>query len=369
MPVPTGNRASQPHLTETSLPFPPLTEQHILNCTFSSWYNNFRRVSIKSKIIKPLPEEFVEYLHADGVFLPEQNYLEGSHLREISDNDDDDFNANETDIDEDDENQPLPSFPDLEQQIWDIIDEFDGSVFPKLNWSSPRDATWISATNTLKCNSPSDIFLLLKSSDFIAHDLDHAFDDCYYDNQSDSRRHRPNEFELVLRKWYDVAPSMEFRCFVKEEELVAISQRDVNYYSFLNDIKEELETKIIQFFETHVQNKFFNRDYVFDVYVTRNRERVWLIDFNPFGPMTDGLMYTWEEILTATGPPSFRLITSQTEASQSRSRPFAVNRYPREIFDLSQGQTIAEFAEQFQRELAIAVSSSDEEENDNEDNV
>ncbi|CAG8601569.1 5524_t:CDS:2 [Rhizophagus irregularis] len=314
MPVPTGNRASQPHLTETSLPFPPLTEQHILNCTFSSWYNNFRRVSIKSKIIKPLPEEFVEYLHADG--------------------------------------QPLPSFPDLEQQIWDIIDEFDGSVFPKLNWSSPRDATWISATNTLKCNSPSDIFLLLKSSDFIAHDLDHAFDDCYYDNQSDSRRHRPNEFELVLRKWYDVAPSMEFRCFVKEEELV-----------------EELETKIIQFFETHVQNKFFNRDYVFDVYVTRNRERVWLIDFNPFGPMTDGLMYTWEEILTATGPPSFRLITSQTEASQSRSRPFAVNRYPREIFDLSQGQTIAEFAEQFQRELAIAVSSSDEEENDNEDNV
>ncbi|PKK75524.1 D123-domain-containing protein [Rhizophagus irregularis] len=333
MPVPTGNRESQPHLTETSLPFPPLTEQHILNCTFSSWYNNFRRVSIKSKIIKPLPEEFVEYLHADGVFLPEQN------------------------------------FPDLEQQIWDIIDEFDGSVFPKLNWSSPRDATWISATNTLKCNSPSDIFLLLKSSDFIAHDLDHAFDDCYYDNQSDSRRHRPNEFELVLRKWYDVAPSMEFRCFVKEEELVAISQRDVNYYSFLNDIKEELETKIIQFFETHVQNKFFNRDYVFDVYVTRNRERVWLIDFNPFGPMTDGLMYTWEEILTATGPPSFRLITSQTEASQSRSRPFAVNRYPREIFDLSQGQTIAEFAEQFQRELAIAVSSSDEEENDNEDNV
>src|SRR5205814_3144432 len=86
---------------------------------------------------------------------------------------------------------------------------------------------------------------------------------------------------------------------------------------------------------------------VFDVYVTRNRERVWLIDFNPFGPMTDSLMYTWEEILTglfckriymlilvtyffhmnlATGSPSFRLITSQTEASQSHSQPFAVNR-------------------------------------------
>src|SRR3954447_7294413 len=100
-------------------------------------------------------------------------------------------------------------------------------------------------------------------------------------------------------------------------EIQAISQRDVNYYSFLNGIKEELETKIIQFFESHIQNKFFNRNCmykiqtflhsefysklnliiisdVFDIYVTRNRERVWLIDFNPFGPMTDSLMYTWE---------------------------------------------------------------------------
>ena len=34
--------------------------------------------------------------------------------------------------------QPLPSFPDLEQQIWNTIDEFDGAVFPKFNWSSPR---------------------------------------------------------------------------------------------------------------------------------------------------------------------------------------------------------------------------------------
>jgi hypothetical protein len=72
---------------------------------------------------------------------------------------------------------------------------------------------------------------------------------------------------------------------------------------------------------------------------------------------------------SATGPSSFRLITSQTEASQSRSQPFAVNRYPREVFDLSQGQTIAEFAEQFQRELAIAAAGSDGEESDNGDNV
>ena len=87
---------------------------------------------------------------------------------------------------------------------------------------SSQDATWISTTNTLKCNSPSDIFLLLKSSDFIAHDLDHAFEECYYEGEDVSRKLPSDEFELVLRKWYDydVAPSMEFRCFVKDNEIV-----------------------------------------------------------------------------------------------------------------------------------------------------
>ncbi|CAG8528509.1 4408_t:CDS:2 [Cetraspora pellucida] len=348
MPVATGIPVS--NTINNTLPFPPLTEQHILNCVFSSWYNTFRRVTLKSKIIKPLPEEFIEYLHADGIFLPEQNYLE-RNIIEFSD-DDEEYTGVGTDLIGEDDDQQLPSFPDLEQQIWQTIEEFDGAVFPKLNWSSPRDAVWISATNTLKCNTPSDIFLLLKSSDFVAHDLDHAFEDCNYEEES-LRRQRPDVFELVLRKWYDVAPSMEFRCFVRNEELVAISQRDVNYYPFLVDVQEDLETKIIQFFNTNIRNKFFNRDYVFDAYVTRNRERVWLIDFNPFGPMTDSLLFTWEDILTAAGPPIFRIITSQSQASQSRSQPFATNRFPREVFDLSQGQTVVEFAERFQRELMI----------------
>jgi len=53
----------------------------------------------------------------------------------------------------------------------EIIEDFDGAVFPKLNWSSPKDATWISTTGTLKCETVSEIFLLLKSSDYITHDL------------------------------------------------------------------------------------------------------------------------------------------------------------------------------------------------------
>ena len=36
---------------------------------------------------------------------------------------------------------------------------------------SLQDAYWVLPGNTLKCSSPADVYLLLKSSDFIHHDL------------------------------------------------------------------------------------------------------------------------------------------------------------------------------------------------------
>ena len=38
----------------------------------------------------------------------------------------------------DEENEPVPSFPELTQQISSAIESLGGSVLPKLNWSSPR---------------------------------------------------------------------------------------------------------------------------------------------------------------------------------------------------------------------------------------
>ena len=36
---------------------------------------------------------------------------------------------------------------------------------------SAQDAAWVNGGNTLQCSSPADVYLLLKSSDFIQHDL------------------------------------------------------------------------------------------------------------------------------------------------------------------------------------------------------
>jgi hypothetical protein len=51
--------------------FPTLTPSYILAFQFSSWYPQFSNLSIKSTIIKPLTQQFCDYLDADRVFVPE----------------------------------------------------------------------------------------------------------------------------------------------------------------------------------------------------------------------------------------------------------------------------------------------------------
>ncbi|KAF9963549.1 hypothetical protein BGZ70_007338 [Mortierella alpina] len=367
-----------------ALVFPPLTHQRLENCAFAAWYPKFRSLSIKSRII-PLPEDFIAYLHADGVFIPGQSGITMalSDSESESDGEDDAISdmdrikalqeatsrhaPNDDSSDDDDDNNEdeeteeetsLPYFPSLEKEIEQAIEELGSEVFPKLNWSSPRDASWIATTNTLKCHNAADIFLLLKSSDFVAHDLAHAYEDC-----SDEAggvvgagvRVRPERLDLVLRKWFDLAPSMEFRCFVRDHRLVGISQRDMTYYEFLKGIQQELEDKIVGFFEDKIHGHFPDSDYTFDVYITRNRERIYLIDFNPFAQKTDALLFEWEELLLTQERFPLRLLASEA-AGQHMQQPFAFNRYPSDVTDLSNGQTVAEFAEAFYKKVQTAAT-------------
>ncbi|KAI8366069.1 D123-domain-containing protein [Radiomyces spectabilis] len=306
-----------------------------------------------------LPEAFLEYLDADGIFLPDEGQPQAATIEEID-------SDNESTTFSDEEPTEKPEFPEIESMIRQAVEEFDGGVFPKLNWSSPRDAAWITPTQSLMCTTPFDVYLLLKSSDFINHDLHHAFDDCDdKDNTADS-----TPFHLVLRKWYDLQPSMEFRCFIKANELIGICQRDPNFYQFLVGIKDELEDKIHDFYEDHVKDKFGSDNFVLDVYIPRDRRKVWIVDFNPFSPTTDSLLYTWEELAkfdVQTDEPEFRIYESQAEADAfSRNAPkFAANMLPKDVIDLSDGRSIAEFAEELQRAMASsALGSSDDEQDE-----
>jgi hypothetical protein len=48
-----------------------ITRDDIIRCRFSSWYGRFRDVTFKSRVI-PLPKEFIDYLNADGIYLPNE---------------------------------------------------------------------------------------------------------------------------------------------------------------------------------------------------------------------------------------------------------------------------------------------------------
>ena len=270
-----------------SIVCPKPARRDVQACQFSSWYPTFRRTRSNDdtrrkrnndatvttstsrarlsctmrSIVLSLPKDVVDYLLSDGVRFPECATKVSSCLGGVTNGDDDDWSDSSLASASDDGSDEKPrtfSFPALTAEITAAIGTLGGNVLPKLNWSSPRDATWMNS-GSMKCRTPGDVYLLLKSSDFVVHDLLYAWDDLADSNLvatddgvgtgdrykcdggseidggmgqgGDNRQSGTDEetsgndtqtgfqFELVLRKWCNLHPSMEFRCFVFGHEL------------------------------------------------------------------------------------------------------------------------------------------------------
>lgn len=254
---------------------------------------------------------FVSYLRADGIVLPPEA------ARRTEDEKLDDELDSYSDEDEE-ESDPSTEWADIHTQIKNTIKEF-GKVTPKLNWSAPKDATFMSATNDTQCRTPNDIYLLLKSSDFITHDLDHPFDDCVPDTPDETNGHPTDAvlpevpYHLILRKYVNFNPSLEFRCFVRNRKLLCMCQRDQNHFDFLFDMRDMLRSRIQSFFDEKLRDTFPDPNFVFDVYIPAPHQRVWLIDINPWAQRTDPLLFSWLEILRMKDPIGFEEEDDPTE--------------------------------------------------------
>jgi hypothetical protein len=316
------------------LPPPLAPREEILACRLSSWYATFRgggsgsgrrwrNCTIRSAVLGDLPPAFLRYLLSDGVRLPEGAERLSSCAPEGEDggwsSSDDHDHDHDHEEDEDDGGigigsggggggeEERPSFPELNSRIEEALADLGGAALPKLSWSAPRDATWLNG-GTMRCETPGDVYLLLKSSDFVMHGLLHPFDGGNGGGDggggtasSSSVRH-----DLVLRKWSHLHPSQEFRCFVSDRTLLAISQRHHSQrYPHLGDGRERfrIRSSLVAFFGEYVRDRFAGGTvprYSFDTYLDREG-RVWLIDFNPWSGRTDPLLFGWEELIRMAG--------------------------------------------------------------------
>lgn len=347
----------------------PVTVEDVLYCSFSSWYAKFGKYTISdAAIFKPLPKEFVAYLESDGIELPKENKKDSVLFQDAkpnSDNEYSDWEESDAGILKNSEkmnSDPTEHFKSFHNELKETIKSF-GSVAPKLNWSAPQDSTWIMTGRNMKCFSTSDLFLLLKSSDYVNHDMYHAFDETTDYNKSNPPKF---ELELILRKWVDINPSTEFRCFVRDRQLIAISQRDLNYYSFLDEIKEEIMEKIFMFFDDVLMGKFDCNSFVFDVYIPKPLKKVYLIDINPFQRSTESLSFSWNELATmkpADDDVDIRFVTEHN-SGRFASKAHSQNHVPVEFVNASvDTQSMIDFLKKC-KNMELENSDSDDSSNE-----
>ncbi|KAI8873480.1 D123-domain-containing protein [Ramicandelaber brevisporus] len=349
---------------------PPLTREDVLSCMCSRWLPLIgAKQTLPTEIVRPLPANFIDYLKADGVYFPKNTSGDKQDYTCNFDDkdDDDDDNNNQEDEDEDDaedDNNEEVTFPDIEERIRDALDRFKGKLFPKLTWSAPSDAAWISPSGSLACHTVGEVYLLLKSSDNIANDLRQQLFDSCVDKNDDESAEREFEHELVLRKWSELVPSFEFRCFVRNKELVGISQIELMHRPYLSEMAERIECLIECFFENHVRDQFPSNHFVFDVYVKKDLSRVFLIDFNPFAQCTDSILFEWSHLATVDSSehdePLLKLYPAEGYDVSIVSTRAMQNCYPVEFTSANTNDpdAVAKWAIEMQRQQEKDASTS-----------
>ena len=183
--------------------------EEVMRCSLPAWYPMFEKVTFPT-VCLPLPADVLEYLREDGSLV-----LPVECNSESYDGVEDDYDdcgevdwADDATNDVTEEQSDQKTFPEFSQRVQKQINDYGGDVFIKLNWSCPKDATWVAFNNNMKCSSLSQLYLLLKSSDFIAHDLTQPFRDC---DDAGTDTVESVEYSLVIRQWNDINPGTEFR--------------------------------------------------------------------------------------------------------------------------------------------------------------
>lgn len=73
---------------------------------------------------------------------------------------------------------------------------------------------------------------------------------------ADESNQQTNQY-LIFKKWHDIHPGTEFRCFVRNKRIVGISPRDwPQYHKYICSQKIDIVHDIVSLFKEHIKPKF-----------------------------------------------------------------------------------------------------------------
>ncbi|CAF3559720.1 unnamed protein product [Rotaria sp. Silwood1] len=164
--------------------------------------------------------------------------------------------------------------------------------------------------HSLKVTDAIQALNLILSSERVYYDLREVLDcqqvkDNKVANINNIKLHDWNN-NIIIREWNDLLdPSMEFRCFVYQSNLTAISQYNYycKYYHLQNDeIVQQIKTTIVKYWKEkiqpsldHLSEKYSN--YVIDIGLIENKLTnaydCIVIEMNPFEINTSASLFNW----------------------------------------------------------------------------
>lgn len=208
---------------------------HVAACSVANWQPLFEKISIPT-ISLAIPNDVISYLRADFFILPAEcsgpddtfSGFDGDDGRETCDDDGTTNEAgasgsNSEDADDSDQTEP-PTFPEFSELVRQAIADLGGGVFIKTNWHSPKDAFWITAGQTLRCRDISDVYQLLKASSYCKQDIGEPETSSSTSASVDVINPAVNNVRveqfLNVRRWLEIHPGTEFRCYVRDRRLI-----------------------------------------------------------------------------------------------------------------------------------------------------
>ncbi|XP_075218436.1 translation initiation factor eIF2 assembly protein-like isoform X5 [Lycorma delicatula] len=267
------------------------------NCSFQKWYPLFKKHTFQS-VVEKVPPEVLSYLNEDGIVLPIEAVSRVQPCQissSFENNSDNDGVADTPDTcSEGTENILEPSFPEFSKKLADAIRHMGGNVFIKANWSAPTEK-----------------------------------DLCY----------------LVIKKWEDIHPSTEFRCFVYDRFLIGISQRDCSdFHSYIPEAKMDIIRDVTEFFNQILKNTYPLQNYTFDI-VRLSTGKIILVDFGVFDKKySKSYLFTWEELSEIAvlereiDLPEFRYVSSAIGVQPTDT--FTGFGIPYDLTDVMTGQQV-----------------------------